>query len=83
MCVCHTIRERGINLLGMMVVMAIGFSSYASETTVYSLRCVEVKETHLLPGGRAPENTRARVPPPYLCVCVCTCVGGGSVCVCV
>ena len=81
----------------MMVVMAIGFSSYASETTVYSLRCVEVKETHLLPGGRAPENTRARVPPPCVCVCVggrggrcvCVCVHvcvymcvGGSVCVC-
>ena len=85
MCVCHTISERGINLLGMMVVMAIGFSSYASETTVYSLRCVEVKETHLLPGGRAPENTRARVPPPCVCVCVrvcvCTCVWG-VVCVC-
>ena len=74
-------KERGwINILGMMVVRAIGFSSYASETTVYSLRCVEVKETHLLPGGRAPENTRARVPPP--CVCVCACVrGGGGVCV--
>ena len=64
-------KERGwINILGMMVVRAIGFSSYASETTVYSLRCVEVKETHLLPGGRAPENTRARVPPPCVCVCV-------------
>ena len=84
-CVCHTISERGINLLGMMVVMAIGFSSYASETTVYSLRCVEVKETHLLPGGRAPENTRARVPPPCVCVCVCVCVCTcvwGVVCVC-
>lgn len=80
-CVCHTIRERGINLLGMMVVIAIGFSSYASETTVYSLRCVEVKETHLLPGGRAPENTRARVPPP--CECVWEEGGGGEVCVCV
>ena len=71
-----------------MVVRAIGFSSYASETTVYSLRCVEVKETHLFPGGRAPENTRARVPPPCVwreevCVCVCVCVEGGGVYVCV
>lgn len=91
--VCYTMRERGINLLGMMVVMAIGFSSYASETTVYSFRCVEVKETHLLPGGRAPENTRARVPPPCECVCgeggggggggVCMCTCVGVVCACV
>ena len=43
------VEERGwINIRGIMVVRAIGFSSYASETTVYSLRCVEVKETHLL-----------------------------------
>ena len=80
-CILFVIWCRGwINILGIMVVRAIGFSSYASETTVYSLRCVEVKETHLFPGGRAPENTRARVPPP--CVCACTCVEGG-VCVCV
>ena len=43
---------------------------------MYSLRCVEVKETHLFPGGRAPENTRARVPPP--CVCVWGEGGGGG-----
>ena len=80
------LKKRGwINILGIMVVSAIGFSSYASETTVYSLRCVEVKETHLLPGGRAPENTRARVPPPCVCACVrmCAHVGGArGVCMC-
>ena len=76
-------KERGwINVLGMMVVRAIGFSSYASETTVYSLRCVEVKETHLLPGGRAPENTRARMPPPCVCVCTRVCGGRRGVCMC-